>query len=237
MTTQFYPILGNGFVEVLDVFGDELTIANAARVSFGVQHTELTEGDKKLVKYLYKHKHMSPFRHVFLRLRIHASEVVMRQMAKHIIGIEATSSSAPIKDMAFNEISGRYKVVEEYYYPSVWRKQHTDNKQASAGPCEDSVQDEANQIYTAAMDNAIKTYHRLLNIGVSREQARLILPLSQMTTVLWTASLQAVFNFIVLRDHEHAQYEIREYAKAFTDILKKNFPTIYEIWDKDVESK
>lgn len=225
-----YNILDKGYLDLLDTFGDELTIVNAARVSFGVEHEVLTNSDKKLLKYLYDNKHFSPFRHVFFRIRIHAPEAIMRQIAKHVVGIEATSNTIPVKDMAFNEISGRYKKVEEYYIPNEWRTQSENNKQCSDGIFENDKQIELKKMYSDTLDTCISTYNKMIEIGVAKEQARLVLPLSQYTTVLWTASLQAILNFISLRDHEHAQVEIQLYAQAMRDIIKNKFPTLYELW-------
>jgi len=102
-----FSVLDKGSVELLGMFGDELTIVNAARVSFGAAKSELDKKDVRLIKYLYKHKHMSPFRHLMFRFRIKAPEFVMRQFYKHVIGCETTSSDST-KDHAWNEISGRY---------------------------------------------------------------------------------------------------------------------------------
>ena len=93
-------------------------------------------------------------------------------------------------------------------------------------------QKEAIEIYNDAMKKCLETYQKLLDLGVSKEQARIILPLSQYTTVIWTCSLEAVMNFIRLRDHDHAQVEIREYAKILKCYVELNFPTMAEIWEK-----
>ena len=224
-----YPVLDKGYIDFLEQFGNELTIVNAARVSFGNYHDKWEAKDKGLLRYLWKNKHMSPFRHVIIRMRIHAPEVVMRQLYKHVVGIEATSGSTSLKDSAFNEISGRYKEVEEYHYPSVWRAQSSDNKQASEGIIEN--QTDAQNLYEETMNNIVDCYKKLLELGVAKEQARMILPLSQYTTVIWTISLQAVLNFIELRDHDHAQIEIREYAKVLREYISKNFPVLTEVWN------
>ncbi len=223
-----HEVLDKGYVDFLEQFGNELTIVNAARVSFGNFSTEWKKRDAGLLRYLWKNKHMSPFRHVIIRMRIHAPEVVMRQLYKHVVGIAATSDSC-VKDHGFNEISGRYKEVQEYYYPGEWRAQSDDNKQASDGVVDN--QDGAGRLYHEAMVQCIECYENLLALGVAREQARLILPLSQYTTVIWTASLEAVLNFIALRDHDHAQYEIREYAKVMATYIKDNFPTLSTVID------
>ena len=132
-------ILDKGYIELVDTLGDDLTPVNAARVSFGGRSEEFTNKDKRLSKFLIKHKHFSPFRHQHIMVIIKAPEFVMRQWYKHVVGIETTSSSVT-KDHAWNEISGRYVEVEDFYYPEVWRKQSEDNKQASAGVLDDLQQ-------------------------------------------------------------------------------------------------
>ena len=129
-------VLDKGYIELVDTLGDDLTPVNAARVSFGGRSEELTNKDKRLSKFLIKHKHFSPFRHQHIMVIIKAPEFVMRQWYKHVAGIETTSSSVT-KDHAWNEISGRYVEVEDFYYPEVWRKQSEDNKQASAAVLDD----------------------------------------------------------------------------------------------------
>ena len=222
-------VLDHGYVELLDTFGDELTIVNAARVSFGAQKSELEQKDRRLLHYLYKHKHMSPFRHLMFRFRIKAPEFVMRQAYKHVVGIEATSNDST-KDHAWNEISGRYKPVKEYYVPSVWREQSKDSKQASVGQIEDTKHQEATQVFKHAMDVAVEAYDKLLALGVAKEEARIVLPLNQYTEVIWTCSAQAILNFIELRDEPFAQWEIREYAIAFRTILQQKKPELAKIW-------
>ena len=114
-------VLDKGFVEVLGFVGTDLTVANAARVSFGKRKSIYEKNDYRLVRFLAKNKHFSPFRHLVVQFHIKAPEFVMRQTYKHVVGIEATSSY-PTKDHAWNEISGRYVPVEEYYIPDIWRR-------------------------------------------------------------------------------------------------------------------
>ena len=122
-------VLDKGFIEVIDTLGDDLTVVNSARVSFGKRKTKWDKGDERLVRYLAKHKHHSPFRHLQIQFHIKAPEFVMRQWYKHVVGIETTSNSST-KDHAWNEISGRYVEYDEFYQPEVYRKQSEDNKQA-----------------------------------------------------------------------------------------------------------
>ena len=220
-------VLDLGFIEVIDHLGNDLTVANSARVSFGKRKNKYDKSDERLVRYLAKHKHFSPFRHLMVQFHIKAPEFVMRQAYKHVVGIEATSSYST-KDHAWNEISGRYVPVEEFYIPEVWRRQSEDNKQASEGAIVD--QEEAASTYETALKVGKHYYEKLLELGVAKEQARVMLPLSQYTEVYWTASFQAIANFIELRDEPTAQWEIREYAKVLKKLMFAIYPKTTEIW-------
>ncbi|MDD5360487.1 MAG: FAD-dependent thymidylate synthase [Ignavibacteria bacterium] len=223
----YKPILDKGFIEVVDHLGSDLTVVNSARVSFGKAKTEFTERDRILVKFLAENKHFSPFRHSIVQFHVKAPEFVMRQWYKHVVGIE-TTSSYPTKDHAWNEISGRYVPVNDFYVPAQWRAQSENNKQASEGTIEE--QDRANSIFRNAMATILDCYEELLELGVAKEQARILLPLNQFTEVYWTASFQAIMNFIDLRDDKHAQWEIREYAVAIKEFMYELFPETTKIW-------
>ena len=220
-------ILDKGFIEVVDKLGTDLTVVNSARVSFGKRKTSFDKTDRILVQYLADNKHYSPFRHIIVQFHVKAPEFVMRQWYKHVVGIE-TSSSYPSKDHAWNEISGRYVPVNDFYFPSNWRKQSEDNKQASEGSI--ANQDEANKIFGDTMKALEESYNKLLELGVAKEQARILLPLNQFTEVYWTASFQAIMNFIELRDDTHAQWEIREYAIAMKEFMLELYPETTKIW-------
>ena len=220
-------VLDKGFVEVIDTLGNDLTVVNSARVSFGKRKTKWDKSDERLVRYLAKHKHHSPFRHLQIQFHIKAPEFVMRQWYKHVVGIETTSSSVT-KDHAWNEISGRYVPVEDYYYPPYFRKQSDDNKQGSEGNIEDQKQ--GYFLWEKGLHQIQETYKELLELGVAKEQARAILPLSQYTEVYWTASFQAVMNFVELRDEKTSQWEIQEYAKVVKELCLTSFPKITKLW-------
>ena len=222
-------VLDKGYIELVDTLGDDLTPVNAARVSFGGRSKKLTDKDKRLSKFLIKHKHFSQFRHQHIMVIIKAPEFVLRQWYKHIVGIETTSSHVT-KDHAWNEISGRYVEVEEYYYPEVWRKQSEDNKQASEGELDDLQQKRMSLAYKTYMNQVEMIYDNMISSGVAKEQARIVLPLSQYTQVWWTASFQSVMNFIELRDESTAQWEIQQYAKALKEIMFETFPETTKIW-------
>ena len=224
-------VLDKGFVEVVDSLGNDLTVVNSARVSFGKRKETFDKSDERLVRYLAKYKHYSPFRHLQVQFHIKAPEFVMRQWYKHVVGIETTSNSAT-KDHAWNEISGRYVPVEDYYEPSVWRKQSDDNKQASEGVLDDLQQKRMNDAYNDLMRKVRMTYDKMVEAGMAKEQARIILPLNQYTEVYWTASFQAVMNFIELRNEKTSQIEIQEYAKVMLEQMKEVFPKTTKIWSE-----
>jgi thymidylate synthase (FAD) len=224
-------VLDKGYIEVVDTLGDDLTPVNAARVSFGGRSDKFTEKDKRLSRFLIKHKHFSPFRHQHIMVIIKAPEFVLRQWYKHVVGIETTSTHAT-KDHAWNEISGRYVEVEDFYYPDVWRKQSEDNKQASEGELDDLQQKRMSLVYNTFMNQVEMAYETMVNSGMAKEQARIVLPLSQYTQVWWTASFQSVMNFIELRDEPTAQVEIQEYARALKEIMLDAFPETTKLWSE-----
>jgi len=225
-------VLDKGYIELLDRMGNDLTVVNSARVSFGTYSTEWSKKDELLLNYLVKNKHDSPFRHVQLQFRIKAPEFVMRQWYKHIVGIGYT----PMRevDHAWNEISGRYiEYQPDFYVPEQFRKQSKDNKQATTdellhGDNYYAVKD----TYETQITLAYNAYEELLRRGVGKEQARGVLPVCLYTEVIWTTSLQAVLNFISLRDHPHAQWEIREYAKAIKELVGTVTPHTMSAWIK-----
>ena len=222
-------VLDKGYIELVDSLGDDLTPVNAARVSFDGFSKEFTEKDRKLSRFLIKHKHHSPFRHQHAMFIIKAPEFVMRQWYKHVVGIETTSSHVT-KDHAWNEISGRYVPYDEFYEPTEFRKQSEDNKQASDGLIQE--QDSAVMYWKTAQNNVIETYNKLLDMGVAREQARSILPLTVYTKVWWTASFQSIMNFIELRDEKTSQVEIQEYARAMKKIVLTLYPETTKLWSE-----
>jgi len=220
-------VLDHGFIRVVNVLGDDLTVVNAARVSYGKETTVFTPKDNKLIHYLLKHQHYSPFRHVMVQCHIKAPEFVTRQWYKHVVGIEATSMH-PCKSHAFNEISGRYVQYNEYYNPEVFRAQSASSKQGSDGRID--AQTQARDAWDKAHAAMFAHYKHLLELGVAKEQARCVLPLSIYTEFYWTASLQAIMNLIELRDAPHAQWEIQQYAKALRNHVEDLFPACTKAW-------
>jgi thymidylate synthase (FAD) len=222
-------VLDQGFVRVYEdgVYGSDLTIVNSARVSFGKRVSSFSDNDRKLMRYLAQNKHYSPFRHVSIQFHICMPEPCARQHYKHVVGIETTSAH-PTKDHAWNEISGRYVKVSRFHRPIEFRAQSEDNKQASEGLIADQAK--AMTVYENAVIATTTAYQELLDLGVAKEQARMVLPMAQYTEFYWTASFQALANFLELRDHSHAQWEIRQYAKAISTIVQSEFPEAYKAW-------
>lgn len=207
----------------------ELMVVNSARVSFGRWKDVMDASDEKLIDYLIKNRHDSPIRHVMIAFRVKLPIFVQRQFWKHLIGCNYNTQQN--LDTAFNEISGRYvEFKEEFYSPQEFRKQSTNNKQATTDE-EIEESDKAREIFNNTISQSYKAYKDLLNLGVGREIARTVLPLGLYTEFVWSASLQAVLNFISLRSSDHAQYEIRVYADAMLEMLQDIVPTIMKSWN------
>ena len=191
----------------VDHMGSDLSVVNAARVSFGKNHKEMQAGDTKLISYLAKHKHMSPFGHAFASFHVKAPVFVARQLVKH-------------KFLRWNEISRRYVDNEpELYVPDVWRGRSADKKQGSEGEVKIPylVPHEFNK-------SALYEYETLLEAGVAPEQARMVLPQSTMTEWYWSGSLDAFADMCNLRCKSDTQYETRLVAWHINRHMDRLFP-------------
>ncbi len=209
---QEITVLGNGFVRLIDYCGSDLSVVNAARVSMGKRKTVFDESDEKLIMYLAKNKHTSPFRHAFLSFHVKCPLFVKGQFDKHQVGI------------SINTISGRYvQTADDWYVPSFLRKAADNVKQGSK---DESVAEEffllgeMNHHY----QESLNLYNDLIEAGVCREQARTILPQGMNTEFYMSGSFQAFAHFIKLRTDSHAQKEIRDYGFAFKQIVEPLFP-------------
>ena len=208
-------------VELVDSMGSAKTIVNVARVSFNHDlkafrdnaaklYPSLDDRDKRLIKFLWREKHTSPFRHNYFQFKIDAPIFVLRQWMKHQVGC------------SWNEASGRYIEFEEMYYkPENMRAAIKNVKQGSGGPLPDDINNQALEIYNNACKNSFKAYRELLDLGVAKECARMSLPLSLMTKCVWTCSLHALLHFLELRLDQHSQKETRDFAKAVLAIVKE----------------
>jgi thymidylate synthase (FAD) len=199
-------------VELIDSMGSDLSVVNAARVSFGKRKTEMSVGDEKLIKYLAKHNHWSPFAHAQIQFRIKAPIFVARQLVKHQVGL------------VWNEISRRYVDTDvEFYEVDKWRGKPIDKKQGSGDTLEDKhgiCQWSKTKIENAALES----YKGLLGQGVAPEQARMILPQSMMTEWYWSGTLYAFARVCNLRCASDAQYETRIVANLINKECGILFP-------------
>jgi len=205
--------IGNaGYIELLETFGSDLTVVNAARVSFNKESTEFTSKDAKLVTYLATHDHTSPFFHPQLRFRIKMPIFVAREWFRHTVGF------------ARNEVSRRYVDFEpEVWLPKEFRQRDPNLKQGSKETIV-AVNEMVCDVYNKAMTSAICTYNTLLEANVAPEMARAVLPQSMYTEFIETGSLAAYARLCGLRLDPSAQKEIQEYASALDKVIKDKFP-------------
>jgi thymidylate synthase (FAD) len=218
-------VLDHGHVDLIDYMGSDLSVVNAARVSFNKESSwdyadshvpikSLPEKDSKLIKYLAKHDHFTPFCHPQISLRIKCPIFVRAQLGKHQIGL------------VMNEVSRRYVTFEPEIYTPLWRNAPTDGaKQGSSGAIEDmDLCIRLRQEYDAVAKECLDLYSKLIQDGVAPEQARSILPQGTYTEFVWTGSLYAFARVYNLRIDAHAQWEIQQYAKAIDKIIAPLFP-------------
>ena len=233
-------VLDKGHVELMDHMGTDLTVCNAARVSFNKESEWgldfdaierlkscpynksdvrlLKEKDEKLIRYLAKHNHWTPFAHPQITLRVKAPISIRTQFFKHKQGFVE------------NEISRRYVSYEPEFYSPTWRGKPTDGaKQGS----EDFITEETrtnlyDAIYRESYETALHVYNTLIEKGIAPEQARFVLPQGMYTEWYWTGSLAAFARFYKQRKDDHAQWEIREYANAVGIIMEPYFPVSWK---------
>lgn len=235
-------VLDHGFVQYVSHMGDDLTVVNAARVSFNKQSDWeidmdaknrldstnsfyweediliISEKDKKLIKYLAEHNHWTPFAHPQITLRIRAPISIRTQFFKHKQGFVE------------NEISRRYVIDEPQIYNPQWRSKPSNGaKQGS----EDFITNEdtlsiCDTFYKTVANESLKVYNRLIENGIAPEQARFVLPQGTYTEWWWTGSLAAYARVCKQRSDPHAQWEIREYASAIKEMIAPLFPISWE---------
>jgi thymidylate synthase (FAD) len=209
-------------VSLIDHMGTDLTVVNAARVSFGKKKTEFTDGDAKLIKYLADHNHWSPFGHCSVQFHIKAPVFVARQLVKHQIGL------------TWNEISRRYvDFPPEFYDVDVWRGRPVDKKQGSSDNTVEWVnRDRRTDTLKSEVENiALKNYNTMIEAGVAPEQARMILPQSMMTEWYWSGTLYAFARVCNLRCSPDAQYESKEVADKIAFYCGREFPVSWKaLW-------
>ncbi len=214
-------VLENGYVRLVDYMGSDLSVANAARASFAKESTEMTTADARLIEFIARENHMSPFRHAFLTFEFKAPLMVARQHWKYVVGSDHTMDS-------WNESSRRYITVDpEFYIPDKdsWRLAPDNRKQGSGGPIDPWTGSLLTQELVDYIKQGEALYAMAMETGVAPEQARLFLPAYGMHVIYrWSCSLQSLALFLQQRLEEDAQKEIQLYAKAVMDLSIDKFP-------------
>ena len=212
-----YPVLDDGFVCLVDWMGDDRSVAQAARVSYGSE-AKTPADDVRLIRYLMKHHHLSPFEMAELKFLVRVPMDTWRQWVRH-------------RTASVNERSTRYSVVDDAFAktsPDAWRRQSDTNRQGSGSPIPVSAGEKLSQFEKELHDNIYTVYQNRIDMGVAREQARKDLPLSTYTEAYWKIDLRNLLHFLELRLAPDAQYEIRQYANAISGIVQTLFPGVWD---------
>lgn len=220
-------VLDKGYVRLVDTLGNDLSVVNAARVSYDKEVAEFSERDEKLLDFLVREGHMSPFRHAALTFEVYAPLFVARQWWKY-----AVSSSHVDDQNGWNESSRRYITEDEQFYvpeASQWRSKPENSKQGSGDPISETL----GKLYTSRLlqliESSVGLYHEAMEDNIAPEIARLFLPAYAMyVRWRWTTSLQGVITFLGQRMPDDAQREIQEYAKAVQDLTVDAFPATFK---------
>lgn len=212
-----YKVLDNGFIRVVDIMGDDSSVVQAARISYG-KGTKTVNTDKNLLRYLMRHQHSTPFEMCEIKLHIKLPIFIMRQWIRH-------------RTANVNEYSARYsQMKDEFYYPSkdMLQKQSMLNKQAGEGSIDENQYNITIDNMKAVCQTAFTCYEKMLNNGIAREVARIVLPINIYTQMYWKIDLHNLMRFLSLRCRMNAQPEIREYAMTILNIFEKWMPLSYQ---------
>jgi thymidylate synthase (FAD) len=214
-------VLDNGYVRLVDVMGSDLSVANAARASFAKESSQMSTDDARLINFLARENHMSPFRHAFATFEFKAPLLVARQHWKYVVGSDHTMDS-------WNESSRRYVTIEpEFYIPKLneWRLAPDNKKQGSGGPIDPWTGSILTEELKKYIEQGEALYRLAMDNGAAPEQARLFLPAYAMHVVYrWSCSLQSVALFLNQRLAQDAQHEITKYAEAVKELITPHFP-------------
>ncbi len=214
-------ILDHGYIKLVDVNGSDADIAHAARMSYG-RGTKQVSNEEGLIRYLYRNAHTSPFEMVGIKVQMRLPIFVMRQLVRQ-------------RTFRLNEYSGRYSIMPRLFYCPALAQicgQHQTNKQGSGDPLSRPRAKKARDIFFDTCNAAFDNYEDLLDLGVAREEARIVLPLSTYTETVVQMDLNNLLKFLWLRDDEHAQWEIRQYAQVISQFVKDNFPATYAAYER-----
>lgn len=220
-------VLDHGFVRLVDSMGGDLNVVRAARVSYDAawRAGESEKSDVRLLEYLWKNKHTTPFEAVALTFEVKAPIFVLRQWHRH-------------RTWSYNEVSARYTALpEEFYVPALDKitTQATDNKQARTD-VQPPLADDIRRTIKKACQRAHDDYKAMIGMGCPRELARGVLPVNTYSHMFATVNLLNLLKFLTLRCHPHAQYEIRVYAEAMRDLARSVAPVCLAAWTKDQAS-
>ncbi len=206
-------VLDHGFLALDGALASDLAVVNGARVSFNQTSEEMTDRDAGLIRFLMRNRHGSPFEHGYFRFIVKAPLFVVREHHRHRAG------------HSYNEWSGRYSKMEpEFYVPDYVRTQVGKPGAYSFEPVDEHTRELTREEIEESAERAFATYERLLDQGVAKEVARTVLPLSMYTKYLWSCNPRSLMHFCSLRNHDDAQYEIRQYAAAAESFLEKHMP-------------
>ncbi len=218
-------VLENGYVRLVDHMGSDLSVVNAARASFAKESNEMRTQDARLIDFLVRENHMSPFRHAFVTLEFKAPLVVARQHWKYVVGSDHTMDS-------WNESSRRYITMEpEFYIPEKdqWRLAAEDKKQGSHGLADPFLGATLSLELKNHIEKGEALYTMAIESGIAPEQARLFLSAYAMHVIYrWSCSLQSVILFLSQRLMEDSQYEIQLYAQAVRNLVEPLFPISFK---------
>jgi thymidylate synthase (FAD) len=209
-------VLDKGFVALDAALASDLAVVNGARVSFNTEADEMTEREEGLIRFLMRERHGSPFEHGYFRFLVKAPIFVVREHHRHRAG------------HSYNEWSGRYSKLEaEFYVPEFVRRQVGKPGAYTFEPVDEATREITRQEIEESATQAFETYERLLEQGVAREVARSVLPLATYTKYYWSCNPRSLMHFCSLRDHESAQYEIRQYAEIAEAFLAERMPVTH----------
>lgn len=218
--------VGDGFVRLDNAMADDFSVVNSARVSFARNttqlHEELTGADKGLINFLMREKHGTPFEHNAFRFHIKCPIFVAREWFRHRIG-------------SFNEFSARYSEVPNAFHtplPGEIRSQVGKPGAYTFEPVDEATAEQAVATIDGINKASFASYQLLLELGVAKEVARMVLPMSMYTQFYWTVNARALMNFLSLRTDTNAQYEIRQYAQAVEEMFKQQMPVTWSAWNE-----
>jgi thymidylate synthase (FAD) len=218
---NFVQVLDKGYVRLVDCMGTDLSVANAARASFAKESNEMSTSDARLINFLARENHMSPFRHAFMTFEFKAPLMIARQHWKYVVGSDHTMDS-------WNESSRRYVTSDpEFYIPEAdqWRLAPEDKKQGSAGLADPFIGSLLTTELIRLVEQSEALYNMAMTNGIAPEQARVFLPAYTMyINYRWSCSLQSAVLFLSQRLAEDSQYEIQQYARAVYELIQPKFP-------------